>query len=90
MGYDYQKEKADLLTEDGQEMLMKVYDTAQALLKKAGAFRASESWKDVTGSTWMMLACLDRLVELGRIREVTDPAKVWGQHRVFVAANNDA
>jgi hypothetical protein len=36
------------------------------------------------GDTWDMLACMDRLVELGEIREVTMNGDVAGQHRVFV------
>jgi hypothetical protein len=30
-----------------------------------------------------MLACVDRLVELGEIREVTQPNTVAGQDRIF-------
>lgn len=34
---------------------------------------------------WLRLACMDRLVEMREIREVTE-GDVPGQHRVFVAA----
>ncbi|MFT6496232.1 MAG: hypothetical protein ACJA2A_002018 [Cycloclasticus pugetii] len=33
-----------------------------------------------------MLACVDRLVELGEIKELTKDMKVAGQHRVYIAA----
>lgn len=35
------------------------------------------------GHDWEALACMDRLVELGELREITGP-NVMGQHRVFV------
>ena len=39
-----------------------------------------------TGDTWLMLACLDYLVERGELREITAGMDVAGQHRVYVAA----
>ena len=35
------------------------------------------------GGMWQMPACVDRLVELGELREVTAPKSVAGQHRIF-------
>jgi hypothetical protein len=89
MSYDYQTEKQALLTEDGQVMLLKVRDRVHLLLKEAGAFRASEAWQGVTGSSWTMLACLDRLVELGEIKEAVNPVSSWAQNRIFVANRRD-
>jgi hypothetical protein len=36
------------------------------------------------GDSWQRIACVDRLVELGEIREITNPNEVAGQHRIFV------
>ena len=85
MEYNYQTDRDMLLTEEGQVMFIKIRGNVQRLLVEAGAFRALEAWKDVTGDHWIMLACLDYLVELGEIKELTDDG-VWGQHRVFVSA----
>jgi hypothetical protein len=55
-------------------------------LKETGAVRAAEAmkaWKG-GGDSWSMMACVDRLVELGELREVTAPPCPW-QHRVFVS-----
>ena len=82
--YNYQETKQRLFTEDGQVMFLKVRDQVKKLLAEAGAVRAQEAWKGVCGDSWMMLACLDRLVELREIRELND-VKAPGQHRVFVA-----
>lgn len=81
--YRYEVEKSNVFTEDGQVMFLKIRDQVTALLKQAGAVRLQEAISQVTGSTWTMLACMDRLVELGELRELTD-AKVPGQYRVFV------
>ena len=83
--YSYDEEKSNLFTEDGQVMCLKVRDKTAELLKKAGAVRLQEAISGCTGDSWTMLACVDRLVELGEIREVTN-GNVAGQHRVFVAA----
>ncbi len=82
--YNYQTEKPKLFTEDGQVMFLRVRDQVKTLLNTAGAVRAQEALKNASGDSWMMLACLDRLVELREIRELPN-AKAPAQHRVFVA-----
>ena len=83
--YEYEVEKRWLMTDQGQRDFLKVRDHVQRLLDEGGAFMMQHAWKPITGSSWHMLACVDRLVELGEIRELTDD-EVAGQHRVFVAA----
>lgn len=83
MSYDYQTERPRIFTEDGQVMFLKIRDNTQRLLAVAGAARSQEMQRDVTGDSWHMLARVDRLVELGEIREVTIPGSVAGQHRIF-------
>lgn len=82
--YNYETEKPRLFTEDGQVMFLQIRDKVKGLLIESGAVRAQEAWKGVSGDTWMMLACLDRLVELREIRELAD-IHAPAQHRVFVA-----
>ena len=68
-------------------MFLKMRDFIQRTLKTAGAVRSSEAFgASGGGDTWLMTACLDRMVELGEIKELTGP-EVWGQHRVFVSRN---
>jgi hypothetical protein len=84
MSYVYELEKPWLLTDEGQRCLMKARDQAGELLKLAGAFMAVSVLKGVPyGDTWKALAILDRLVELGIIREVT--CGCGGLDRVFVS-----
>lgn len=83
--YNYQTEKQKLFTEDGQEQFLKIRDNVQRLIKQSGAVMMQNAISGVSGNSWLHLACVDRLVELGEIREITN-GSVYGQHRVFVSA----
>ena len=85
MVYSYTAERPFVFTEEGQVMFLKIRDKTKALFEQAGAARCQEIISGVCGSSWSMLACVDRLVELGEMREVTAADSVAGQHRVFVA-----
>jgi len=83
--YNYSEAKPRIFTEDGQKMFLAIRDKTHRLLKLAGAVRMEEAMSGCGGgSSWDMLACVDRLVELGEIREITN-GNVAGQHRVFVS-----
>jgi len=82
--YEYEKEKPKLFTDEGQRAFLKVRDNVFHLLKEAGAVRMTEALRGSTGDSWFQLACVDRMVELGEIRERTIPGEVAGQDRVFV------
>lgn len=83
--YRYETERHAIFTEDGQRMFLEIRDRVKRLLKEAGAVSMEAAISGSTGSSWQMLACVDRLVELGELREVTDPNTVAGQYRIFVA-----
>lgn len=85
--YNYEKEKHHIFTDDGQRMFIKIRDNAKRLLEEAGAFTLGNVIRGSTGDSWKMIACVDRLVELGEIRELTGDG-VAGQHRVFVDTND--
>ena len=84
--YNYQAEKSKIFTEDGQETFLKIRDKVQHLLKQSGAVMMQNAISGVTGDSWLHLACVDRLVELKEIIEITKE-NVAGQHRVFVAVS---
>jgi len=83
--YDYGRERKRVFTEEGNEMYEQIRGNVVRLLASSGAFTSSAAWKGVTGDSDLMLACLDRMVELRLLREVTGD-EVWGQHRIFVSA----
>ena len=84
MPYDYQTERKFLFTDERQRQFLRIRDNVKGLLKTAGAFRMDCAIADETGSSWEMLACVDRLVELKEIVELTK--NVAGQYRVFISA----
>ena len=86
--YEYVNEKANIFTEDGQVLFLQIRDNAKRLIKQAGAVRMREIMLGCGGDSWHMLACVDRLIELGELREVTQ-GDVAGQYRVFVAAKGE-
>lgn len=82
--YDYQKQKPKLFDDEGQRAFLKIRDHVHDMLKHAGAFQMEKAMI-AGGDSWTQLACVDRLVELGEIREL-NIGEVAGQHRVFVRA----
>lgn len=82
--YCYQTEREKLFTEEGQNILLKIRDNVKRLIEEAGAVRFIEGTNGCCGDSWTMLACFDRMVEIGDIREITG-SNVAGQHRVFVS-----
>jgi hypothetical protein len=85
--YKYEENNKFLFTDKGQRDFVKVRDSAFRLLKISGAFTTMapfETAGEVFLDSWEMLACIDRMVEIGDIREVTDRSKVSAQDRVFV------
>lgn len=86
MSYQYETEKKFVFEDMGQRQFLRIRDFVQRMLHEAGAISAGHAlnaWKG-GGDSWEMMACVDRLVELGELREVTDPDKCAWQHRVFV------
>lgn len=83
--YNYQTEKSKVFTESGQEMFLKIRDHVQLLLTQSGAVKMDNAISVVNGDSWLKVACVDRLVELKEIREVTTD-DVKSQDRVFVKA----
>lgn len=81
--YDYQKERADIFTEQGQKMFTAIRDTSRKLFAYSGAAISGEMM-DCAGDSWTMLACIDYLVEIGEILEVKNPHSSAGQHRIFI------
>lgn len=80
--YDYQTERPQLFTEPGQIVLLKIRDQAFKLCAEAGCAMAGNIMAKASGDSWMLLAAIDRLVEIGDLREV-NYGRCAGQHRIF-------
>ena len=80
--YKYNELKQDLFTEEAQVAFLKIRDNINKMLEESGSFAMGHALVG-GGSTWHQMACVDRLVELGELREITGDG-VAGQYRVFV------
>lgn len=92
MSYSYETEKPHLFTDTGQREFLAIRDHAQRLLATAGAVRMDKitAAPNSPAAIWRCMACVDRMVELGELREVTAGTDVRGQDRVFVSARDGA
>lgn len=86
MSYDYHTEKPKVFMEENQELFLSILDRATRLTREAGAASMEAIICGLSGDTWIMLACVDRLVEIGALREVPNPHSRTGQHRLFIGA----
>jgi hypothetical protein len=81
--YRYEDMKNALRSDDGLDMYVKIRDHVRKLLAEAGACTMWAAIRGVTGDSRMMLACVDRMVEVGELTEIVRPG-VAAQDRVFV------
>ena len=81
--YKYEEMRPQIFTEEGVEKLRRIQENVDILTNKAGAVRLQEAIQGVGGDSWLMLACIDYLVEKGEIREASSNPPVT-QHRIFV------
>lgn len=81
--YKYSEQRPRIFTEDGQVDFLKVRDNVNRLLDVAGAVSMERAISVISGDSWEQMSNVDRMVELGEIRELPR-AKIAGQHRVFV------
>lgn len=86
MSYSYKTEKAYTFTEKGQVTFLQIRDHVHRILAIAGCISMGKAMMGAHGGggSWEFMACVDRLVELGEIREVLH-GEYAGQHRIFVS-----
>lgn len=83
--YDYQNERPHVFTDAGQRQFLQVRDFCRRALEFSEAVSAGKLMSAAgSGDSWKMMACVDRLVELGEIREVGKAGNAW-QARIFTA-----
>lgn len=84
MSYNYATHRPFVFTEEGQEMLLKFRDRAREHIEHSGAVSYAAIIAGTGGQGWDILACVDRLVELGDLRRVTGELSYAGDE-VFVS-----
>lgn len=83
--YRYADFRDQLFTEKGQTRLLEVLSYVRRRIDEGGAVMLVKVLQHMSGDTWFNMACVDRLVELGYLREVTGISEVRKQDRVFIA-----
>ena len=78
--YNYQEEKPKIFIEENQKQFLKCRDI---VAKLPDLFIMWEVLNKVGGDSWLLMAYVDRLVELGEIIEVKQSDYVAGQNRLF-------
>lgn len=68
--YEYDKFKHTSFNDEGQRKFLIVRDTCRRLGKSSGVFTMDAAIKGVSGDSWTNMSYVDRLVELGEIKEI--------------------
>ena len=83
--YKYEEQRSTIFSDEGQRMFLEIRDRAQKMFTTSGAAKLENMISGTSGDTFMMLACIDRLVELGEIKEIPTTGIARAQDRVFVS-----
>jgi hypothetical protein len=76
--------KKEIFTEECQKMLLSIIDFVFKCFDIAGCVRMFEIIRSCKGGdAWKIMACVDRLVELGEIQEVQQKYSAC-QSRIFI------
>jgi len=68
--YDYADFKPELFKEENQEAFLKIRDGIMATITIAGCISMEKAIGFAKGDSWLRMAMVERLVELGEIEEV--------------------
>ena len=82
--YCYEDEKKKLFTEENQLMFLEIRDRVKILLDESGAFSMGKAIVKSTGDSYLQMACVHRLEEIGEIEEVPRGGGCAGHDRIFV------
>ena len=80
--YKYDEQGHHVFAPENQKMFLSIRDRAHKLIHQAGVARMDKIIAGEVGVSWVMMACVDRLVELGEIHEI-DVSGIAGQYRMF-------
>lgn len=90
MSYQYTTERNAIFTDDGQREFTRGRDKVLAAVRATGAITMGKAMNMFRlGNTWAMMACVDRMVELGDLTEVATDKQHVAQYRVFLGKLTD-
>jgi hypothetical protein len=82
--YDYLEIKPQLFEEHNQKQFLRVRDWINKSLDKTGAFQLQRATEQNYGDCWITIASIDRLQEIGEIKEVKQTENVLYSERIFI------
>jgi hypothetical protein len=88
MPYNYVTQKNNLFCDEGQKLFLKIRDKVKQHIRQSGAVRMDKILSGISGDSWDMLACIDRMIELGELIELTDPS-IFNMSRIFTEPLTD-
>ena len=86
MAYSYDAERADVFSENGQVQFLSIRDRIKKHIEMSGCVSLGKAIADESGDTFQMLACVDRLVEIGEIVRIENPRDRSTQGQIIVRA----
>ena len=81
--YNYLTEKPEIFKEENQYKFLLVRDRVLKVLSTQKYIDMAEATNGSSARSWLAMAFVDRLVELGEITEITKVGTVAGQDRIF-------
>ena len=83
--YNYENEKQNIFTDEGQRMFLQIREHIREIVDQYEVITMNKAMSGSTGggSSWTMMACVDRMVELGELEEVEQCGYVAGQHKIY-------
>lgn len=84
--YKYEEQRASVFEEENQLLFLKIRDQIFDKLKSSGSITMGAAIALPRGigaaESWTIMACVDRLCELGEIKEILTNG--MGQDRIFI------
>jgi hypothetical protein len=80
--YNYYELRPEVFKPENQKEFLEIRDKVNEIIRIAGCINMGHAMAGA-GESWVRMAMVDRLVELGEIREVKQVGNVAGQHRIF-------
>ena len=82
--YVYKEQKAKIFDTDGIKMMLSVTSVVNGLFEHSSVVCALDILnKSMAGDIWLKFACMDYLVEIGYLHEITGE-NMKGQLRTFI------
>jgi len=80
----YKAHRQEIFTEEGFRALLGIKKNVIDCIAYSGAVTAENAWNGVSGDSFLLLNCLDYLVEIGEIKMLSGP-ETAGQRRVYIS-----